>query len=274
MSDKKVALVTGASAGMGKDFAKALLKEGYVVYGAARRVEKMDDIKALGVVPLKMDITNHEEVEKVVRSIEAKHGGVDLLVNNAGFGSYGAVEDMPIEDARYQFEVNLFGLARLTQLVLPYMRAKKAGKIINVASIVGKVYAPLGAWYVASKHAIEGWSDCLRIEVEPFGIDVVIIEPGAIVTEFGDVMIGPMIERSGKGPYKPMVDAMSAMLKKEYDNKAGSPPSVITNLLMKAVRSKKPKTRYYGGKYACTMLFIRKWFSDRLFDKMITSMLK
>lgn len=132
-----------------------------------------------------------------------------MLVNNAGFGCYGAVEDTPINDARYQFEVNLFGLARLTQLLLPKMREKGAGKIINMSSMGGKMYTPLGAWYHASKHALEGWSDCLRLELAQFGIDVVIIEPGAIKTEFGDVMAAPMLERSGSGAYSAIAQKMA-----------------------------------------------------------------
>ena len=271
---QKVALVTGASAGMGKAFVKALLDEGMIVYAVARRIENMEDLKEQGAYPLKMDITKEEDVQSVVDTISKTHGGVDILINNAGFGSYGAVEDTTIDDARYQFEVNLFGLARLTQLVLPYMRSKKAGKIINISSMVGKIYMPLGAWYVGTKHALEGWSDCLRTELKQFGIDVVIIEPGAIVTEFGDVVSGPLLERSGHGPYRNMAHRVDEMFKAEYEKGAGSPVSVITKLVMKAIREKKPKARYSGGKYAAPMLFMRKWLSDRLFDKVVMRMLK
>ena len=271
---KKVALVTGASSGMGKDFAAALLKEGMVVYTAARRVEKMDDLGHLGAIPLKMDITKEEDVLAVVDTIAKDHGSVDILVNNAGFGMYGSVEETTIDDARYQFEVNIFGLARLTQLLIPYMREKKSGKIINMSSVGGKIYSPMGAWYHATKHALEGWSDCLRLELAQFNIDVVIIEPGAIATEFADVMHGPMIERSGKGPYAGIVHGLVALVEKEYQKGGGSQPSVITDLLMKAVRAKKPRTRYAGGRYARQLLLIRKWFGDRIFDKAIMSMIK
>ncbi len=273
VSKPHVALVTGASSGMGKDFAKALLKEGLVVYAAARRIEKMADLEKLGAIPLKMDITNEEDVKAVVKRIETGHSGVDVLINNAGFGMYGAMEDTTIEDAHYQFDVNLFGLARLTQLVLPYMRARRSGKIINIASIGGKIYSPLGSWYHATKHALEGWSDCLRLELSQFDIDVVIIEPGAIKTEFGDVMTGPMVERSGQGPYSHLTAALSKLLKAEYDNGGGSEPKVITDLILRAVRARKPRTRYATGKYASLMLFVRKWFSDRTFDRMIMNML-
>lgn len=271
---KQIALVTGASSGMGKDFARALARQGMVVYAAARRVENMQDLKAEGIIPLQMDITLQGDIEKVVAQIERGHGGVDVLINNAGFGMYGAVEDTSVDDARYQFEVNLFGLARLTQLVLPHMREQRAGKIINISSMGGRMYTPLGAWYHATKHALEGWSDCLRIEVQQFGIDVVIIEPGAILTEFGDVMSGPMLERSGEGPYGNMAQKVATLGRESYEKGGASPPSVITDLVLKAVYARRPKTRYVAGKYARPMLFIRKWFGDRLFDQVVLSMVK
>ena len=135
-----------------------------------------------------MDVTDHKQVQDVINKIIKDEGRIDVLVNNAGYAIWGAVEDVSYEDAKRQFEVNLFGLAEVTKAVLPIMRVKKRGKIINITSIGGKIYSPLGAWYHATKHALEGWSDCLRLEVEEFGIDVVIIEPGAIRTEFGEVL--------------------------------------------------------------------------------------
>lgn len=191
-------LVTGASSGMGKATAMKLLRDGYTVYAVARRVEQMRDLEELGATVVAVDVTKDDELVKLVGSIG---GGVDVLVNNAGFGLYGAVEDTTIDDARYQFEVNLFAMARLTQLVLPGMRARRTGRIVNLSSMGGKVYTPLGAWYHASKHAVEGWSDCLRLELKPFGIDVVVIEPGIVATEFGSVLAGPVLERSGQGAY-------------------------------------------------------------------------
>lgn len=273
-SKKKVALVTGASSGMGKDFAKALLSEGFTVYTAARRVEQMDDLKALGAIAVKMDITVDEDVVAVTEQINQNHGAVDVLINNAGFGLYGAMEDTTIDDARYQFEVNLFGLARLTQLLLPAMREKRSGKIINISSMGGKMYTPMGSWYHATKHALEGWSDCLRFELAPFGVDVVVIEPGAIKTEFGDVVLGPMLKRSGESAYKPMAQALANSLRDSYEKGQGSETGVITNLVMKAVRSNKPKTRYAGGLYAKPMMFIRQFFGDRAFDRVLGAMVK
>lgn len=270
----QVALITGASSGIGKDIAKQLIKDGLKVYVAARRLEKMDDLKALGAHPIKMDITKEEDIQNVLSIISKNGKGIDILVNNAGYAIYGAVEDTTMEDARRQFDVNLFGLARLTQLAIPYMREKKAGKIINMSSMGGKVYTPLGAWYHATKHALEGWSDCLRIELAQFGIHVVIIEPGAIVTEFGDVMTAPMLKRSGNTAYSKMAQALARSTEEEYTKGGGSSPSVISNLVSKAVKAKRPKTRYVAGKYAKPMMFIRKYFGDRIFDKAILSQVK
>jgi len=275
METKKVILVTGASSGIGKASALQLINEGHTVYGAARRVEKMKDIEEAGGYALKMDVLDESQVESGVKKIIDEQGRIDVLVNNAGYATYGSVEETTIDDARRQFEVNIFGLARLTQLIIPHMRAHKSGTIINMSSIGGKIYTPMGAWYHATKHALEGWSDSLRLELASFGIHVAIVEPGIIRTEFGDVMTGPMIERSGNGPYKNMVDSLAKAAKESYENpKAGSPPSVIADVISKAVNSKKPKTRYARGKMAGMLLFLRKWLSDRAFDKAVMSQVK
>lgn len=266
-----VAFVTGASSGMGKEFAKALLREGMTVYASARRVEKMADLEGLGALVMKMDITKESDILAAVQRIEQERGGVDILVNNAGFGLYGAMEETSIEDARYQFEVNLFGMARLTQLFIPSMRRKGSGKIINISSMGGRIYTPLGSWYHATKHAVEGWSDCLRLELSAFGIDVVIIEPGIIETGFGEVLVEPMLNRSGSGPYRRMAQAVAAATRASYRNGVGSDPGVIVGLLIKAVRAKRPRTRYVGGRLARPMIFIRKWFGDRFFDRLLLS---
>ena len=268
---KKIALVTGASAGIGKAIAEQLLKDGLTVYVAARRVEKMQDLEKQGAIALKMDVTREEDMVNGINQINAAHGGVDVLVNNAGYAIYGAVEETTIEDARRQFEVNIFGLARLTQLIIPYMREKQAGTIINMSSMGGKIYTPLGAWYHATKHALEGWSDCLRIELAPFGINVVIVEPGGIETEFGDVMMAPMMERSGNGPYAALAKSLEKATKDTYDGGKASPPSVIANLVSKAVKSNRPKTRYVGGYMAKPVMFMRWLLLDRWFDKIIMS---
>jgi len=272
---KKVVLITGASSGMGKETALKLVKEGYIVYGAARRVSKMNDIVELGGYGIQMDVTKEDQIVSGVKKIIDKQGRIDVLINNAGYAVYGAVEDISLEDARHQFEVNLFGLASLTKQVLPYMREQKSGKIINITSMGGKIYTPLGAWYHATKHALEGWSDCLRLETKQFGIDVIIIEPGAIATEFGDVMLEPVLERSTKGPYNQMTQTVANAAKEAYEKKGQtSPPSVIANLILKAIKSKNPKTRYVAGKWARPLISVRKWLGDKIFDKVIMSQFK
>jgi short-subunit dehydrogenase len=138
----------------------------------------------------------------------------------------------------------------------------------------GKMYTPLGSWYHATKHAVEGWSDCLRLELKPFGIDVVIIEPGIIRTEFGEVLIEPMLERSGNGPYSKMAHAVASATNTSYERGGASDPRVIVDLVLKAVRADTPRTRYAAGKYAKPMMFIRKWFGDRMFDRMVLSTVK
>lgn len=274
-SATKVALVTGASSGVGKATAKRLLQEGLVVYAAARRLDQMDDLRALGAISLKMDITAEEDVVAAVRQIQLGHGGIDVLVNNAGFGLYGSMEETTLEDARYQFEVNLFGMARLTQLTLPAMRKKGGGTIINISSIGGKIYTPLGSWYHATKHAVEGWSDCLRIELAPFGIHVVIIEPGTIATEWGKVMLDPMLKRSGQGPCQLLARAMATVIRSSYGKEgSASPPSVVADAILEAVRARRPKTRYVMGQMAKPLMFIRKYFGDRIFDMAIMSQVK
>jgi NAD(P)-dependent dehydrogenase (short-subunit alcohol dehydrogenase family) len=176
---KKKALVTGASSGMGKEIAKRLIKDGFQVFVAARHTDKMNDLVRLGARALRLDISNEAEIKATVDTILSEVDGVDVLINNAGFGLYGPVEEVGNDEARYQFEVNLFGAARLTQLLLPKMREKRSGTIVNITSMGGKIYTLLGAWYHATKHAHEGWSDCLRLELAPFGIKVVVVEPGS-----------------------------------------------------------------------------------------------
>ena len=267
----KTVLVTGASSGIGKVIARRMVAEGYRVYAAARRTERMEDLKEIGVRTLKMDITKEDEVTQVVERIAEESGGVDILVNNAGFGLYGAMEDTELNDARYQFEVNLFGLARLTQLVLPAMREKGWGKVVNISSMAGKVYMPLGSWYHATKHALEGWSDSLRLEVASFGIDVIVLEPGLIQTEFGDVMVEPMLARSGASAYGDLAKRLAEATKASYSDGSGSSPTVIADLVLKSVKARRPRTRYVAGRLAKPLIWVRRWFGDRIFDRVIMS---
>ena len=196
---RPVALITGASSGIGHATALALAASGWVVYGAARRVDRMQELEASGCHVLEMDVTDDASLRAGVDRILTEQHRLDVLVNNAGYGSYGALEDVPIDEARRQFEVNVFGLARLTQLVLPTMRALGRGRIINVSSIGGRIYEPIGSWYHATKFAVEGLSDSLRIELAPHGIDVVIIQPGPIRTEWNTISRRSAEEYSGDG---------------------------------------------------------------------------
>jgi NAD(P)-dependent dehydrogenase (short-subunit alcohol dehydrogenase family) len=269
-SNRPVALVTGASSGMGRDFALRLIKEGYVVYGAARRVERMADIETAGGLVIAMDVTDEEAMASGVAGIVRDQGRIDVLINNAGYGQYGALEDISLGDARRQFDINLFGLARLTQLCLPHMRARKSGKIFNISSVGGKLATPLGGWYHASKFALEGYSDALRMEVRPFGIDVVVIEPGGVESEWSGIAAKEAERISGKGPYAGLV----AKLKKMQAGQKGAPPKAITDLIVKGLHARTPRTRYHGGAMAGPMLFLRGWLSDRMFDRLIMMALR
>lgn len=274
LENKKVVLITGASSGIGKDAALLLAGEGHIVYGAARRAEKMQALVELGGHALRLDVTDEQQIASVVAGIIEDQGQIDVLVNNAGYAVYGAVEDVSLDEARRQFEVNVFGLAAMTKAVLPTMRAQGSGTIINITSMGGKVYTPLGAWYHGTKHALEGWSDCLRLELAPHGIDVVVVEPGAIATEFGDVVTGPMLQRSGNGPYGDLAKRVANLTVESYNNGGSSPPSVISELILRAIRARKPKTRYVAGKWAKPMMWMRKHLSDRTFDRIIMSQVK
>jgi short-subunit dehydrogenase len=271
---KKVIIVTGASSGMGKDFALHLLKKGHIVYGLARRTEKMADIVKAGGKAIEMDVTNEEQIQKAVNQVIEEQGKVDVLINNAGYAIYGTVEEASIETARRQFEVNLFGLASITQKIIPGMRERRSGTIINISSMGGKMYTPFGAWYHATKHALEGWSDCLRLELSPFNVNVVIIEPGGIKTEFTDVFIENLQGNLENGPYADSLKKVVNSSREMADKGNLSKPSVITNLIDKAVHSKKPKTRYVAGAYAKPLMFMRKYLGDRMFDKILMAQIK
>jgi len=268
---KKVILITGASSGMGKVTAKKLIQEGHKVYCAARRVDQMQDLQAIGGIPLQMDVTSTEQVDTVVESIIKKEGKIDVLWNNAGYGLYGAVEDVPLDEARKQLEVNVIGMAAVTQAVVPYMRKVNSGTIINTSSMGGKMYFPMGAWYHASKHAVEGLSDCLRLELKPFNIKVVIIEPGFIATEFGNVLVDGISKYSTGSSYATMVNKIIDGTKKSGEKGGSSSPSVIADTISKIVKSKNPKTRYRIGKFAKPMVWMRIYLGDKLFDRIVMS---
>lgn len=269
--NKKVILITGASSGMGKESAKALIQKGHVVYAVARRIDQMQDLKDMGGYPMQMDVTSERDIQEVVDTIIRKEGKIDVLWNNAGYGLYGAVEDVPVEEARKQFEVNLFGLAAITQKVLPHMRRINSGTIINTSSMGGKMYTPMGAWYHASKHAVEGFSDCLRLELEAYKINVVVLEPGIIITEFGEVMLKNISRFSAGGAYSGLTQKLVNATQKMYDKGQGSKTNVISETIVRIVESTKPKTRYRVGLWAKPMVWMRIYLGDRIFDRIVMS---
>jgi NAD(P)-dependent dehydrogenase (short-subunit alcohol dehydrogenase family) len=265
---KPVALVTGASSGMGKDFALRLIAEGYVVSGAARRTDRMVDIEAAGGNVIALDVTDDASMVSCVDRIVREQERIDVLINNAGYAQFGALEDVPMEEGRRQMEINLIGPARLTQLCLPHMRARKFGKIFNISSVGGKFATPLGGWYYASKHALEGYSDSLRNEVRSFGIDVIVIEPGAIDSEWSGIAAGEAERYSGRGVYAGLAAKFRRM---QSGNLKGDPPRVISDLIVRALNARHPATRYHGGRLAGTLLLLRRWLSDRGFDRIVMS---
>ena len=262
---QKVAIVTGASSGIGLVTASRLIEAGYKVYAGARRVERMQDLAKLGAVVKALDVTVAESIATFVTAVVEAEGRIDLLVNNAGYGSYGAVEDIPLMEARRQFEVNLFGLGAMTNATLPTMRAQKSGTIVHIGSVGGKLWSVLGGWYQASKYALEGLSDCTRNELRPFGINVVLIEPAGIKSEWRENVIDSIKQTSGSGPYKAIADAAI----KFFDG-AGSleaEPELVAHVILKAAQSKRPKARYVVPGYAKMMLLTKVLLTDRMFDR-------
>ena len=265
----KTAFVTGASSGIGEATVRRLLAAGYKVFAGARRQDRMAGLAALGATLLSLDLTDDASTIAAVEAIKAQSGRIDVLVNNAGYGSYGALEDVPLEEAKRQFEVNVFGLAHLCQLVLPTMRAQQSGKIVNITSIGGKIWEPLGSWYHATKFAVEGLSDCLRVEVGRFGIDVIVIEPGAIRTEWAGIARDGLLQVSGAGAYAELAGRPRARSSRPPTRRASlrrpmwSPrPSCARSM----PAGPRPATH---RRWRATILFLRKILPDRMFDRLI-----
>ena len=263
---KRVALITGASSGIGEATAQRLLADGYVVYAAARRLDRMQPLATAGAHLLPLDLTDDASIVGAMETLRRAEGRLDVLVNNAGYGSYGALEDVPLDEGRRQFEVNVFGLARLIQLSTPMMRAQRSGCIVNITSIGGKMHEPLGTWYHATKFAVEGLSDCLRMELTPFGIDVVIIEPGAIRTEWTGIAKESLLQRSGHTAYAEQAKAHARLFESSETSKMVSEPGVVAATIARALRARRPRTRYATGGGARMILFLRRILSDRAFD--------
>ena len=249
-------------------FKDVLIDKGHIVYGGDILVEENLYLNDIGGTALEMDVTNQEHIDKAINQIISEQGRVDVLVNNAGLGVYGAIEDVSMEDIYYQYDVNLFGLARVTKAVLPYMREKESGLIINISSVLGETYGPLAGWYLSTKHALEGWSDALRVELKEFDIDVVVVQPGAINTNFSNVTKTYIDKYRENSAYQhlygePITDTGNEVLSNQSD------PIVIAKVINKAMNARNPKTRYAAGAYSKIGIFLRKIMTDKMFDRFI-----
>lgn len=250
MKKQKTILITGASSGIGYDAAAMLAQQGHRVYAAARRTGLMESLKAIGVNVLRMDVTDEASMQQGIETIVQTDGRIDVLINNAGYGFFGAIENVPMEEARRQLEVNVFGLARLTQLVLPYMRKQGEGRIVNTSSIAGKMVFYMGGWYNVTKYSVEAFSDALRMEVKPFGIDVVMIEPGAIKTDWGVIAARHLKESSAGTAYEETGTQWANSMDWFYNTNLLSKPTVVAKAISRAVNSRHPRARYCIGRFS------------------------
>ena len=269
MNHDKVILITGASSGIGFDAARMLAQQGHKVYAAARRVELMEPLKAYGVQVLKMDVTDEASMIQGVEAVIQAEGRIDVLVNNAGYGYFGAIETVPLEEARRQLEVNVFGLARLTQLVLPYMRKQGSGRIINTSSIAGKMVFYMGGWYNVTKYSVEAFSDALRMEMKPFGIDVVMIEPGAIKTDWGPIAAKHLKESSSGTVYEEAGTQWANNIDWFYKTNMLSKPLVVAKVISRAVNSRRPRARYCTGRFSTFGRIVHSLMPARWWDAMM-----
>jgi NAD(P)-dependent dehydrogenase (short-subunit alcohol dehydrogenase family) len=260
-------LITGCSSGIGAAVARRLAEHGHTVYATARNTASLGTLPGAVVRPL--DVTDEASMVAVVDEIVGEHGRVGGLVNNAGYGEYGAVEDVPMDAVRRQFETNVFGLARLCQLVLPSMRAAGSGRIVNMSSMGGRLTFPYGGYYHASKHAVEALSDALRIEVAPFGVDVVIIEPGLIATRFEATATGTMTDStSHDSPYRDTAQSVEKAIAQSYRNKlltAG--PDAVARVVERALAARRPKSRYVVTPAARALITTRAVSPGKVWDR-------
>ncbi len=261
-----VALVTGGSSGIGASAAVLLAGQGFTVYATARRVERLATLTGHGVHTVAADLTDPSAPADLVARVADEQGRLDVLVNNAGYGAYGSLEEMPMREARRQVEVNLFALAGLTQAVLPLMRSQRSGRIINISSIGGRFGEPLGGWYHATKFAVEGLSDSLRLELAPHGIDVVVVQPGAIATDWGPAAAAALQATSGSGAYTEQARLGAAVL--TATNTRAVQADVIGDVIVRAATARRPRTRYVAPRSAAVLLLMRRWLPDRAFDRL------
>jgi short-subunit dehydrogenase len=267
----KAVLITGSSTGIGRATAEMLAANGWTVYATARRLESIRDLATRGCKILALDVCSEESMCAAVAQVEAAEGAVGVLINNAGYGQEGPIEEVPMAEVRRQFETNVFGLTRLTQLVLPGMRRQGWGKIVNLSSIGGRLTFPGGGFYHATKHAVEALSDALRFEVKGFGIDVIVIEPGPIKTQFGDTAINSIIRAgaASQSPYARFNDAVAAKVREAYEGPMGrmaAGPEAVAKVIQNAITASRPRTRYLVTAAAHIIVGLRRILSDRAFD--------
>jgi NAD(P)-dependent dehydrogenase (short-subunit alcohol dehydrogenase family) len=262
-------LITGTSSGIGRAAVQRLAAHpDLTVYATARRVDAIADLAAAGARPLPLDVTDDESMTAAVKAVVAEHGHVGALVNNAGYGEYGTVEETDLSAVRRQFETNVFGLARMTQLVLPGMRAAGAGRIVNVSSMGGRIVFPVGGYYHASKYAVEALTDALRFEVAPFGIRASLVEPGLIRTRFGATAQATLAAAATPaGPYAALSAANDRQLAESYQNtRLSAPPEAVAKVIEDAIRSRRPKIRYVVTPAAKALVHTRRLLGARAWD--------
>jgi NADP-dependent 3-hydroxy acid dehydrogenase YdfG len=265
----KAVLVTGCSSGIGQATAAGLVEAGWKVYATARRPETLAELRDRGCQTLALDVTDEGSMRAAVDAVTDAEGAVGVLVNNAGYSQSGAVETVPIEQARRQFETNVFGLLRMCQLVLPGMRAQRWGKIVNLSSMGGRLTFPGGGLYHATKYAVEAISDALRFEVRGFGIDVIIIEPGLIVTNFGEVASGSVQSAAAEGAYAEFNSGVAKLTAQAYKGpmaKLGAGPEAVAKTIARAISRDRPKARYPVTASARLMIGQRRLMPDRVWD--------
>ena len=258
----KRVLVTGASSGMGYEVARLLALGGYEVYGAARRVALMEPLKEFGVVPVALDVTSEESIAACLAAV----GAIDVLVNCAGYGSFGAIENVSLDEARRQLEVNVFGLAALCRAVLPGMRAQGYGRIVNIGSVAGRACLYFGGWYNVSKYAVEAFSDALRMEVRDFGVDVVLIDPGATRTDWGIIAADHLAASSEGTPYAEPALREAAAMRKAFGASVFTPPIKVARCIVHAATCRRPRARYHRGAFSGAMIFWHSVLPDRWWD--------
>ncbi|MCH4097133.1 MAG: oxidoreductase [Acidaminococcus provencensis] len=272
--EQEVVLITGASSGIGRETAILLAKTGHIVYGAGRRIDKLESLSAFGVIPLYMDITKEYTCENAIKRIWQEQGSLDILINNAGYGSYGAIEDVPLSEARQQLEVNVFGAMRLVQYVLPIFRHQHRGRIVMISSIAGRVTGPFGGWYHASKYALEALTDALRMETSGTGIKVVLVEPGLVKTDWGHIAADHLESVSQGGPYARLAAHVAAGMHKLYKSRWCSPPAEVAKVVFLAANAAQPQSRYLAGRGAYLILFLHAILPTSLFDALARRVMK